>query len=54
MEMKIPFGVGSCLYGIISKRIGMYSRTGAFPLITGVSASKEMLCYEKFEMAVLA
>ena len=27
----------------------MYSRTGTFPLITGVSASKEKLCYEKFE-----
>ena len=27
----------------------MYSRTGTFLLITGVSASKEMLCYEKFE-----
>ena len=27
----------------------MYSRSGTFPLIRGVSASKEKLCYEKFE-----
>jgi hypothetical protein len=27
----------------------MYSTTETFLLITGVSASKEMLCYEKFE-----
>ena len=27
----------------------MYSRTGTFLLTTGVSASKEMFCHEKFE-----
>ncbi len=30
--MEIPFGIINCYLGMLSKRIGMYSRTEPFPL----------------------